>query len=575
MNTDVEAVKSRYNIVDVIGEKVKLKRAGRNYFGLCPFHNEKSPSFSVNEEIQRYKCFGCGEAGDVFTFLMKTENLEFREALEELAEKINYKLSKNTSVDKVVFDEIDKALSLNSLVGNWFQKNLLNSENEGKVYAKKRLLTLDLIKKFGVGYAPKSYDALLNFLSSKYKAEELEKYSLAIKRENKFIDKFRHRLMFNIYDEKGKIVGFAGRFIGKDTGEFKTPKYLNSSETILFHKSKLLFGLYQAKDDIRRLKFSIVTEGQMNVISSSRIGVGNIVASLGTSLSDQHLKILSRYSENVYFAFDKDNAGKKALLRAIEMGFRNDLNIKVISWDSTKGGDPDELITFNPKLWINAVNNPLDPIEYLFNEFKHKFVTFNSDNATSFLRLTLGLLQHHQNKVKVEYYLKFLSEKFDLKLESIKDLDFKIHKSMPRKEEKKEDSQFIAINARSNLFDKIFSLILQNWQEESNLILMLERDFLPDEYQELYDMLSLFTDTSDVQSIRNELPEELKDLFDELVLMNNYADESKAVEEHISKLIPMCKIEYKKRLIAEWKNNPENDELLDKINKVLNNQNDI
>lgn len=438
MNNDIEAIKSRINIVELIGEKVRLKKAGRNYFGLCPFHNEKSPSFSVNEEIQRYKCFGCGESGDIFTFVMKTENVEFREGLEELADKINYKLSNtNTGENEKLSKEINRILGLNEITANWFYKNLIKDKNLGLEYAKKRGLNKNLVHNFGVGYASDSYNELLNFLiENKYREEELEKYSLVVKRDTKFIDKFRNRLMFSIFDDKGRIVGFAGRFIGKDKGEFKTPKYLNSSETILFHKSKLLFGLFQAKNSIREMKFAIICEGQINVISSFKVGVENIVASLGTSLTDQHLKLLSRYTDNIYFAFDKDIAGKKALLRSIEMGFKMDLNLKVISWDQAKGGDPDELIATNPKLWIEAVNSPMDPVEYLYYEFRNKYKTINSENTASFFKLILKLLSFHQNKVKVEYYLKFLSEKFGISIASIEDLNNKTNKQNQQFEKK-------------------------------------------------------------------------------------------------------------------------------------------
>lgn len=569
---DIEAVKSRVNIVEIVSEKVRLKRSGSNYFGLCPFHSEKTPSFSVSETMQRFKCFGCSESGDVITFIMKTENLEFPEALEQLAEKVGYKLSKKLNVKNQKEDEIvEKLLKVNKFVSDFFQQVLLNGENEGIKYARKRGLDEKLIRKFGIGYASDSHQKLTTLLEQKgVSLSNLVKFGFSVERDGKVIDKFRNRLVFTIYNERGNVVGFSGRYFGKEDPNFKPPKYLNSPETPVFKKSFLLFGLYQAQESIRKLNFVIITEGQMNVISSHRAGVENIVAPLGTSFTDQHLKLLSRYTSNIYFAFDRDTAGKKALFRSLEMAFKQDLNVKVISWDSKIGKDPDELISFNPKLWVEGINSALDPIEFIFSEFAGKYDLNNLDHVNNFLKFILPLISSHKNEVKKEFYYKYLSEKLNISVTSIKDMVNQNKQIVYERVDKKvnDDKEFKKIEI--NVFDKIFALILQNWASVKHLILALERDYLPEKYRELYDCLTLFTDIENVLEVGENIDQELKGTFEDLMLLNILLDDHISTEEHIAKLIPVSRNEFKKMLVMEWKKDPENEKLFKKISTILN-----
>lgn len=573
MNSDVEILKSRINIVEIVGEKVRLKRSGANYFGLCPFHGEKSPSFSVNENIQLYKCFGCGKSGDVISFVMEIDHLEFREALEYLADKVGYSLTGNAGhkLNDAKFKEEQKLYKLNEFATKWFQKKLITDQNVAYEYAKKRGLTKELIDIFGIGYTGDGKRELTDLLQKKgLNIDELAKYGIASSKNDRVQDKFRNRIIFSIYDEKGRIVGFSGRKFLPDPPNFNPPKYLNSPETPVFKKSKILFGLYQAKATISKFNFVIVSEGQMNIISSYKVGVKNIVASLGTSFTTEHLKVLSRYTNNIYLAFDKDTAGKKAMWRTLEFIFHEDLNAKIIDWDIDYGKDPDEVIQKDANIWIDAVNHPLDPIEYSYKEFEQKHGLDNIDKLSNFARVVIKLVYRNNNEIKRQFYLKYLSDKLEIPIRALENLSKGI--KIPEKNnvppailrtEQKEKIDTLGV------FDMIFILLLQNWEEVGTLLLALDKDFLPERLQELYDCLSLFTDEKDINKVRECLDEEVRTIVDDYLLRQLMVDSTISIEEHITKLIEHSQNEYKKKLISEWKKNPEDKELLEKMNKGL------
>lgn len=575
--TDVEAVKSRINIVDIVGEKVKLKKAGINYFGLCPFHSEKSPSFSVNEQLQIYKCFGCGQSGDIFEFVMKTNHYEFREALEELADRAGYKLQKtsSSSVDDKFAKEKDDLEKLNRLVLKFFQLELLQDDNAGKIYAKKRNLNQTLVKIFGVGYASDSSQKLTNYLiQSGYTKEYLVKSGISSKREgsNEVHDKFKNRLIFSIFDQKGKLVGFSGRYIGPDRKDFQPPKYLNSPETIIFNKSKTLFGLYQAQTSIRELKFAIVTEGQMNILSSHRAGVSNIVASLGTSFTDLHLDLLRRYTDNIYLAFDKDTAGKKAMLRTLEMIWKNkpEINCRIISWDSKLGKDPDEVINADQLIWVDAVNNPKDPIEYLIDEFEIKYENPGFEVKEKFVKTCIALLKSLKDSIKVDSYLQLLADRMGFSKSALAD---SLHKGTSnfdnqRHEVIAEPIKKVEKKKGSEIGDTIFAILLQNWDSTKHILLGIERDFIMKDYLELYDCLQFFVDESDLKDLPQSLDDETKELFERLMMKRINMDDNISSEEHILKNILQLLMSRRNELMQDLRDKTE-DKVIDTIAKRL------
>lgn len=316
----VTQIKDRLDIVDVVSKYVILKKSGGNYWGCCPFHNEKTPSFSVSPAKQIYKCFGCGEGGDVLSFLMKINNQSFHEVVKEQAELLGIELPQGFDKSKDNKDIKEQIYSCMKDAAEFYKKTLLeNKSSEAYKYLSGREISDDNINKYMLGFAPKAYDGLQKALKGKYSEEIQEKAGLIIKRENAqgYIDRFRNRITIPIFDEKGNIVAFGARAI--EAGQ--NPKYLNSPDTLVYNKSHILYGLYQAKEAIKENDSIVIMEGYFDVISAQVNGVKNAVGACGTALTDSHVKLISRYtpSRKIYLAFDTDRAGQMATKRGAEV----------------------------------------------------------------------------------------------------------------------------------------------------------------------------------------------------------------------------------------------------------------
>ena len=354
----IDEVRLQNDIVEVISQYVPLKQKGNSYFGLCPFHNEKTASFSVNSEKQFYYCFGCGAAGNVFSFLMEMENIDFPEAMKKLAERAHITLPEpEKSAEVIAAEQIKQRLfDIHTAAGRYFYECLQEDQGkEARAYLAKRQMDPRMARKFGIGYSPDSYDALLKHLKEKgFSISDILKSGLVL--ENKdgkgYHDRFRGRLMFPIFDVQGRVVGFGGRILAK--GE---PKYLNSPETILFSKSRNLYGLNFAKAAKKREL--ILVEGYMDMLSIYQAGFRNVVASLGTAFNQEHARTLKRFADDVILLYDSDEAGTNAALRAIPVLVKNGFRVKVTQVPD--GKDPDEFIKAKgaaefSKLLINAVH---------------------------------------------------------------------------------------------------------------------------------------------------------------------------------------------------------------------------
>lgn len=319
---DIDEVRQRADIVDVISTVVQLKKAGRTFKGLCPFHDEKTASFTVNPDRQTFHCFGCGEGGNVITFVMKTENLDFPDAVKALADRIGYKLRYVDGPKGRAPDEgkQTRTYAANAAALDFFSASL-NKTEEGRkatAYLAGRGFDSSVVERFKLGYAPEAWDAFTKFAGAKgFKKQELLDAGLAVKSDknpDRIYDRFRNRVIFPIFDLTDKIIGFGGRVIGEGT-----PKYLNSPETPVFHKSRALYALNWAKDSIKKQEEAIIVEGYTDVIALMSRGVENVVATLGTALGAEHLKLLARYTHRVVFVFDADEAGRKAAERGLEL----------------------------------------------------------------------------------------------------------------------------------------------------------------------------------------------------------------------------------------------------------------
>lgn len=357
-NEIIDEVRMQNDIVDVVSQYVPLKQKGSSFMGLCPFHNEKTPSFSVNREKQFFYCFGCGSGGNVFTFLMQMENCTFPEALKQLADRAHILLPEPEKTAAAVAVERlkDRLFQAHSAAGRFFYDTLQGEQGaDARAYLQKRQLDPRIIRKFGIGFAPGSYDALTSHLLEKgFTMDEILKCGLALENKNGegYHDRFRGRVMFPIFDAQGRAVGFGGRILGK--GE---PKYLNSPETVLFSKSRNLYGLNFAKES--RKRELILVEGYMDMISIYQAGFHNVVASLGTAFNQEHARTLKRFADDVILLYDSDDAGTNAALRAIPVLVKSGFRVRVTQVPD--GKDPDEFIKANgaaefSKLLVNAVH---------------------------------------------------------------------------------------------------------------------------------------------------------------------------------------------------------------------------
>lgn len=410
----IEEIKSRLDIVDVIGKYLPLKKAGKNYTAKCPFHTEKTPSFMVSPELQRYKCFGCGENGDIFTFVQKIENIDFPEALEKLAKEAGVTLTRQKA--NTFFERLEE---INRKAAIYFYKQLKDPKNiQALNYVKEeRGITDESIKSFGIGYAPGGL-GLLNYIQkeNKYSKTELLQSGLFVEKEGKLRGKFFKRIMFPIRSSTGKVIAFTGRVLpGNEFG----PKYMNSPETPIYHKKDNLYGQYESRQEARKQDLIILCEGTTDVISAHQIGVKNIVAPLGTSLTKEQLEKVSKLTKNVLFLFDSDSAGQKALERAFVLS--QELSLNTYAATTAPYKDIDEMIKTNPEKFKKIISKKLDAYTYLLTQF----IASRDINRYEDYQQIVSWIEKMLSNVKNPTLLHYYSQKtFKItKIEPIKRLD--------------------------------------------------------------------------------------------------------------------------------------------------------
>lgn len=476
----IEEVRSRNDIVDLISTYVPLKKKGSSYFGLCPFHNEKSPSFSVSRDKQMYYCFGCGAGGNVFTFLMEYENFSFPEALKYLAERAGMELPEEELNEeaKRAMDEKARLREMNKLSANYFYY-LLHSKRgqKGLAYLKDRGITDTTIKHFGLGYADIYNDDLYRFLKSKgYSDEDLKDSALVTIDERRGgSDKFWNRVMFPIMDVNNRVIGFGGRVMGDGS-----PKYLNSKETKLFDKSRNLYGLNFARSS--RKKEIILCEGYMDVISMHQAGFTNAVAALGTAFTSGHGTLLKRYTENVILSFDSDEAGQRAILRAIPILKEAGLTVRVL--DLTPYKDPDEFIKgLGAQALEERIRKAMSSFMFQVKVAAGRYDQDDPESKTQFQHEAAKLLATIEEPLERKNYIEAVSREYYIGAKDLEDLvnyygtsgysSAQRQQTTPRqqkrrlqvneaKEEKKKQPQKLLLTWMVNepqLFDKLEGII--------------------------------------------------------------------------------------------------------------------
>lgn len=405
-----ENIRSRVSIVSYIGEKVPLKKSGRHFKGVCPFHQEKTPSFMVSDEKQIFHCFGCGEGGDIFSFLMKFENLTFPEALRELADRAGVELPSQTrqqrSEEEALLKRKEWAYRLNEIAAGFFQQQL-KQYPEGQEYLKSRGLTHETIEQFKIGYAPNGWNGLVDHLRHANVPLKMGAEIGVVKEKTngEFFDFFRHRIIFPIQNAKGKNIGFGGRALAKE----EEAKYLNSSDSFIYHKSFEVFGLPQALETIRQNNEIILVEGYMDLIILHQAGIKNTVAPLGTAITPDHLRHLSRYTKNFVLAMDGDTAGRQAAFRSLPAFLELKLTPKGMMLPESQ--DPDDFVRKNgANAFLNLKNESLTLMEAAIDDTVDKSEKGTQGRLAAWKKLE-PLLNQVQDNLEKAIYLKRVEKK--------------------------------------------------------------------------------------------------------------------------------------------------------------------
>ena len=465
-------IKSRNDIVDVISQYVAMKRSGRNYFGLCPFHNEKSPSFSVSPDKQIFKCFGCNVGGDVFRFIMKIENVSFVESVQILAKRVGIEVQTNISEKDAKLAKLkEKVYMLNKEAALFYHNKLYEpSSKQAQEYIKKRKLDNNTLKSFVIGYSGNNNE-LYNYLKQKgFDEETMLASSLIGKNENgRLYDKFRNRLMIPILDTRNRVIAFGGRVL-----DDSKPKYINSPENIVYSKGRNLFGLNVAKRNVNgQLKKILIVEGYMDAISLYQRGITNVVASLGTALTDNQGRLLRRNAEQVILGYDADGAGQTAIMRAIGILQSMGVDIRILQIYGAK--DPDEfVIKYGPERLEKCIDEAISVVELKIKTYKQNLDITNVNDKIKFLNLIAKAISEVENEIERELYIDKISKTYGISKEAItaevKKLTYKskntYQKNEPKFVEAKIDEEE-KVDEKTLKQEKMLIYLLVNYPKES------------------------------------------------------------------------------------------------------------
>ncbi len=549
---DVQKIKDRLGIEEVIGSYITILKSGSSFKARCPFHNEKTPSFFISPERANYYCFGCGAKGDIFSFVQNYEGLDFVGALKVLADRAGVVLTNDFAhkdSNTILYQIMEEATK-------FFEKNLEN-QKEATEYLMKRGLVEKSISDWRIGFAKDGWNNLFDYLvSKKYSTTDIERAGL-IKKGDKgdYYDRFRSRIIFPIFDPSGRPVAFTGRIFGADDKE--TAKYLNSPETVLFDKSRILYGFHIAKQSIRKLNFSILVEGQMDTIMAHQVGYSNTIASSGTALTEDQLKIIQRFSNRLVIAYDGDKAGFKAAERAWQIALSLGLDIKTADLNS---GDPADIILKDKNLWRDSIKNSKHIIEKIAYQIENE----NSDKRARIKAIATNLvpyLAQIKSNIEQSHFVDLIGEKFDVATDAIwQDVkrysqDNPISQIVESEENKKSEIQ----SAKKRLIGFYFWLSTKNNPEEIEKFEKKINDALVDEnVQEL---------SVAMQQQKDELIFEIESLY----------KKNQSIDSEIDKLILNLKLKklHEKRnslrkelKMAEENNSSEVDNILNSINNL-------
>ena len=497
----VEQVKERLNVSELIGEYLKLEKSGTNYKALCPFHNEKTPSFMVNAERNFWYCFGCQKGGDIFSFLMEIEGLEFREALERLADRTGVDLPKFQKINPQEKSQKQKLYEILEVSSKFYQYQFEKSikAESIKKYLKDRIIKLAQFKEFRIGFAPDAWTNLLEFLLSRnHNLEDIVRSGLMVQKDGTsgaskgdYYDRFRNRIMFPVIDVTDRVVGYSARVLpGKDE---KNAKYINTSQSLIYDKSRVIYGLSQAKLEIKKQDFVIIVEGNLDVVSSFSAGVKNTVAVSGTALTPDQINILKRYTKNFKLCFDMDEAGQKAVTKSVQLCLAENIDAEIILLpDGFK--DVNDLVIEDIPAWKKAIKNSQQVMDYFFSTIISKNDKENPKSKKIIAHNLLNIIKDISDLIEQSYWIRKLSDAIDIK----EDILTEVLERVKIKEDKVIQKKAIIQNNEGAITEKpkiiqlqerLLGLVVLYSKQLEKKIKSFEIDLLDQEYQKLWEKI--------------------------------------------------------------------------------------
>jgi DNA primase len=568
MDNIVEEVRKKTDIVDLISEYIPLIKKGKNYFGVCPFHDDSNPSMSVSREKQIYKCFSCGASGNIYNFLMDYEHIDFKEALSKLSSKLGINIE-NTTIK--VNNKFDKFYEIYDLTSKLYQNNLLSEKgSSARNYLKSRNISLEEIKKFNIGLSF-SNNQVVKQLEKKYNLLDLEDVGLISNNH----DIFQNRIMFPLMNLENKTVAFSGRIY--DTNS-KDSKYINTKETNIFKKGEILYNYYACKEDARIKKYLILVEGFMDVIRLSTIGIKNVVATMGTSLTINQIKLLKRLSNNIYLCFDGDNPGKLANINNGEELIKHDINIKVISLDNND--DPDSYVLKNGKEKFETLIEEAKSYQEYYMEYqKDNISTTDIKEVTEYINKVLEKLKYNNNAIEKELVLKKLAKDFDISYNTLENRlkDYSLEKNTnleiksPKKEEKTTINKYY-VASRDLIMGMLYNNKIIDIYKNYNIQMINSKfDAILNEILYRYDVYG----SVEVAEIFDEFisNDEEREFFKTLITDEEVYSEDYYIDciKSINECVTNQKIKYLQKMIEEEKDVNKQIEYLNTMGILKNN----
>jgi DNA primase len=575
-NDFVEEVKDKIDIVDVIGEYVQLKKTGKNYKGLCPFHQENTPSFTINPSQQFYHCFGCGEGGDVFNFLMEIEHITFKKGLKILAKRAGLEIPHQSEYQRKRANLRGELFTINELAAKFYNYLLLNLDVGEKAlnYLSERGYTKENIKRYQLGYAPDRWDSLLNFLADKgYKRADLVKAGLVIAKDNnRHYDRFRNRIIFPINNIRGEVLAFGGRIISSNSSQ---PKYLNSPETMIYDKGENLYGINWAKASLRAHDNAVIMEGYTDVLTAHMEGIENAVASLGTALTAKQARFLQRYVSRVYIAYDADTAGAKATLRGLDILQDEGLSVRVIGLPDDM--DPDDFIKQKgSKAFEELKEEALELVEFKIEQVIQSKQDNKADEKVNLTRKIVKILADLKDPLARDVYAHQIADRLSLDGEILHNEVEKFCKKKVRKgkKDKNNKNSYTKNINKTKSNDSIYRLerrILKVYIDYPEYRAKISENltyehFFNNLYRKVFRLLSNNKINNIDSFIDNIEDDKIKQLLMKLVVNEKKDIPYSTLRNWILKLKEKYRFQEKKRLYNELQ---QNDLTLESLNRFL------